>query len=116
MHHGWVILLPKPVKPLVQEIAHGRDLFRRPVESGSFAAVVDACEQLLGILDEALRFAVQKVAVPAGDACVTGCAVFLMYTARIERLHASHPGEGKRDEQNADLPRLHVQEKEPDLD
>lgn len=78
--------------------------------------MVDACEQLPGILDEALRSAVQQAAVSAGDARVTGRAVFLMYTARIERLHASRPGEGERDEQNADLPRLHVQEKEPDLD
>ena len=90
--------LLKSVKPLVQEIAHGRDLLRRPVEPGSFAAMVDACEQPLGILDEALCSAVQQVAVSAGDACVTGGAVFLMYTARIERLHASYPGEGERDE------------------
>ena len=78
--------------------------------------MADACEQLLGILDEALRSAVQQVAVTASDARVTGRAVFLMYTARIERLHASRPGESERDEQNADLTRLHVQEKEPDLD
>ena len=109
-------LLPKSVVPLVQKAAHRRDVFFRPVEPGPLAAVINAGMQFFGIRDDAFRPAVQQVAVAAGDARVAGGAMLLMYTARIERLHALGAEQGERAEQNEDLPEPHVQEQEPDLD
>ena len=84
--------------PLVQKVAHGRDVFFRPVQPGPFAAVVDARMQFFGIRHDAFCPAVQQAAVPAGDARVAGGAVLLMYTARIESLHAPGVEQGERAE------------------